>query len=367
MGLSLVVVTVVSLVLRTLHEPPPAAAERPRCTAANRRARAGAVLDDVSCRVNTTMLDAGVCVRLRRSVCCVPSLAIIGAMKSGTTNLMLYLALHPRLRTSRNFVGWPIESRFFSRAVGASDADLWRDYVRKFPQSPGLAFDKSPNYLVNPAVPAVLSRFAPSLKLVLTLRNPSKRAYSHFQHDCRNGRILSFNGTIVAGRGAGRLAYPCSPADFDNLVASQLGAARAKFTGVDWTCRWALGNDGRGDSNALPRGFYACQWARWFPYYPRSQFLVLIFDDFIASRAATLDAVHQIERFVGVASVDYDTLRVRVAERLYAALPSRQSAYAPMRQSTLAKLDDLYCEPNRRLAALLDDRGLPWPCGGRGR
>mmetsp|Transcript_14401 Transcript_14401/g.43005 ORF Transcript_14401/g.43005 Transcript_14401/m.43005 type:complete len:451 (-) Transcript_14401:31-1383(-) len=343
------------------------------------RAAPGAVLSDAGGCVNASALDAGVCVEDAssrwlggRAVRCLPSLAVIGAMKSGTTNVMLYLAQHPKLRTSENAIGWPMESRYFSAAADPVRAARgWRQYLALYPATdaaaPTLTFDKSPNYLVNPTIAPVLAALAPSLKLVVMLRDPTKRAYSHFQHECRNGRLREdgrggvYRSSCAPGRkscgDSRKLSYPCPPAAFRKLVDAQISRAPAD------RCAWARGPDGKGDSNVLPRGLYACQLAPWLAVYDRAQLLALVFEEFLASRAATLAAVAAVEDFMGLRRFDYaGSARVAAVERLYAAVPSRGGAYSPMDAATKKTLDDLYCEPNADLSRVLA-RPLPWNCG----
>ena len=74
-------------------------------------------------------------------------------------------------------------------------------------------------------------------------------------------------------------------------------------------------------------------------------------------------AVAAVETFVGVENFDYGaSWAVSLVEKLYAAVPSRGGAYAPMPPATKESLDGLYCDANRDLAATLG-RSLPWPCG----
>ena len=288
-----------------------------------------------------------------------------GAMKSGTTNIMLYLQNHPQLRTSEDLIGWPQESRYFSAAHDPEAAGRnWRFYLRKYPPATDgvLTFDKSPNYLLNPKIPSVLASLMPSLKLLVCLRNPTSRAYSHLQHECRNGRVRQAEGAVFRSKSndesSERLSFPCAPEAFDRLVKAQL-AAKGDMN----KCEWARGS-GSGDSNVLPRGFYDCQLAPWFDRFPRSQLLALVFEDFVSSREATLEAVARVERFAGLEPFDYGrSARVAAVERLYALMPSRGGRYAPMLAATRDALDELYCSPNRALSATLR-RPLPWPCGG---
>ncbi|CAH0379810.1 unnamed protein product [Pelagomonas calceolata] len=337
------------------------------------RAVPGTTLADDGHCVQASSLDAGVCVedaadwRGAHRRRCLPSLAVIGAMKSGTTNIMLYLQNHPQLRTSEDMIGWPQESRYFSAAHDPEAAGRnWRFYLRKYPPATDgvLTFDKSPNYLLNPKIPSVLASLMPSLKLLVCLRNPTSRAYSHLQHECRNGRVRQAEGAVFRSKSndesSERLSFPCAPEAFDRLVRAQLAAKKD----LD-KCAWARGS-GSGDSNVLPRGFYDCQLAPWFDRFPRSQLLALVFEDFVSSREATLEAVARVERFAGLEPFDYGrSARVAAVERLYALMPSRGGRYAPMLAATRAALDELYCAPNRALSATLRRR-LPWPCGGGG-
>ena len=221
-----------------------------RCQRTGQRAKAGDVLvESRRCEVNASSLDAGVCVDFD-GVHCVPSLAVIGAMKSGTTNVMLYLSLHPSLRTCTNFFGWPIETRYFSSSM---DPD-WRGYIRRYPGT-NYVFDKSPNYVFQPKIPAMLASIAPSIKILVMLRNPTRRAYSHFQHDCRNGKIIQ-SGSFIGRRsdlkkkngGGGKpLAFPCTPRDFDKAVRRTIDEAKHRYDDDDDFLRHWSWNDGVGD------------------------------------------------------------------------------------------------------------------------
>lgn len=49
-------------------------------------------------------------------------------------------------------------------------------------------FEKTPSYLSMPATNIVqLAAVLPTAKLIAILRNPTDRAYSHFQHRCEKG------------------------------------------------------------------------------------------------------------------------------------------------------------------------------------
>ena len=59
-------------------------------------------------------------------------------------------------------------------------------------------YEKSPAYLGSGPLPPALARvLLPSVKLVAILRNPTSRAYSAFQHNCRFGRWRTTTATAA--------------------------------------------------------------------------------------------------------------------------------------------------------------------------
>ena len=172
------------------------------------------ILDDLPC-LNASQLDAGVCVRTARgagTMRCLPSFLVIGAQKAGSTDLRGLLSFHPYLD------GPSSEVRFFTHVTGEESLERrWREYLKWFPvwRIPAAAsstsgtvastvpnaggaggtwtgtqwtYEKSPAYLGSPLAPRLAHLLVPSAKLVAILRNPTSRAYSAFQHNCRFGR-----------------------------------------------------------------------------------------------------------------------------------------------------------------------------------
>ena len=156
---------------------------------------------------------------------CLPSFIIIGSPKCGTTELVSWLRRHPKLLAPHE------ELVYLHRNINEADMDpwslgrAWRAYAQLFPkcftaQCPvdqgdaivmdekqnattmkgkkdGLhrlstlcdakyMFEKSPQYLakLSDAGIQTLHRLMPSLKLILILRNPADRVFSHFKMRC---------------------------------------------------------------------------------------------------------------------------------------------------------------------------------------
>jgi hypothetical protein len=117
-----------------------------------------------------------------------PNLFIVGAHKAGTTSLYEYLKQHPQI-----FMSPMKEPCFFSQDRVRLDRDLVvakeRDYHRLFRGSEGYGVvgEASPSYLWHPDVPRRIAERVPDAKIVILLRDPIERAYSHYLMDLRDG------------------------------------------------------------------------------------------------------------------------------------------------------------------------------------
>ena len=121
-----------------------------------------------------------------------PDFLIIGEKKCGTTSLYNYLVQHPCIYpASTKEVG------FFDRYWHRKDIlwyrshfpSLFRKYYRKnILKRDFITGEASTGYILNPHVLKRIARLLPQVKLILVLRNPVDRAYSHYNHSVRGGR-----------------------------------------------------------------------------------------------------------------------------------------------------------------------------------
>jgi hypothetical protein len=119
-----------------------------------------------------------------------PNLFIVGAVKCGTTSLHSYLAQHPRIYMS------PVKEPYFFSAPPpghptfdeASYLSLFRDASTEW-----LRGESSPLYLWDATTPQRIREVAPKSKIIIMLRDPTERAYSHYLMDVEQGsQTLSF-------------------------------------------------------------------------------------------------------------------------------------------------------------------------------
>jgi hypothetical protein len=133
-----------------------------------------------------------------------PSFFIVGAMKSGTSSIHHMLNSHPDV-----FIPHP-ELRFFDcddlfevpdffthrnrewiyKDFEGDQEELLRWYHSFFQDATDsqLCGDDSPGYLVCASAASRIKDFCPHSKIIITLRDPSSRAFSHYLHSCRASR-----------------------------------------------------------------------------------------------------------------------------------------------------------------------------------
>lgn len=130
-----------------------------------------------------------------------PDFLVIGAQKAGTTSVYSYLIQHPRiaapLKKQVHFFDWN-----YHRGLG------W--YRANFPavgaEPPAetgrpLTFEVTPYYLFHPQAVPRIAETLDQAPLIVLLRNPLDRAYSHYRHNVRRRREpLDFVDALAAER-----------------------------------------------------------------------------------------------------------------------------------------------------------------------
>jgi len=133
-----------------------------------------------------------------------PTFIIAGAPKAGTTSLYHYLSEHPEV-----FMSEPKEVNFFSREEIEAQGLYYPDFKARTLQEYEALFDRagsakaigegSVSYLFYPSVPIKIKETIPNVKIIILLRDPVERAYSHYLMDYRLGLVDVPFETIVTG------------------------------------------------------------------------------------------------------------------------------------------------------------------------
>ena len=206
---------------------------------------------------------------------CRPDFLLIGAKRGGTTSLWRYLAEHPdvlrlfprpeRIKGLYYFdeqyprgERW-YRSHFPTRAQRA---------LRSRAGAPARVGEASPYYLYHPLAPTRAAAAVPDARILVVLRDPVERAYSHWKERRSNdGDPLDFAAAIDAeeDRLAGEEA---------RIIGDPVAVSTAHR-------HWSY----------LDQGRYAPMLERWFAAFGRDQVLVEVSEEMYAEPQATFDRV----------------------------------------------------------------------------
>ncbi|MDN5855086.1 MAG: sulfotransferase domain-containing protein, partial [Actinomycetia bacterium] len=125
----------------------------------------------------------------------VPDFMVVGTKRGGTTSMFRYLLMHPGILglypQSRDKKG---TEYFFRHTI--EDSAWYRSHFhtetyrrlreRRLGYRP-LSGEASPYYLWDPRIAGRVQAVAPNIKTIVLLRDPVKRAWSHYQERVANG------------------------------------------------------------------------------------------------------------------------------------------------------------------------------------
>jgi hypothetical protein len=261
-----------------------------------------------------------------------PTYIIAGAMRSGTTALNSYLREHPDVAVSSRKEVHFFDS-FYDRGVE------W--YREQFPGSEAAhaVGEATPNYMFSTTALDRIRETLPDVKLVVMLRNPIDRAYSHYWHDRARGKTHG---------------------DFAENVKQEL-------------------EDPDQQLNYIARGRYRTQIEEILRRFPASALHVEIFEDMVDRPA---DLYSSVCRFIGVDPgfrpdglgapvnnfIEFRSLAVRRASRnlpgrlqdmIGRVNTKRKETYPPMPTRLRNRLADEFATANSGLEELIG-RSLSW-------
>jgi len=188
-----------------------------------------------------------------------PNFMCIGAVKSATTSLFEILKQHPLISIS-SFK----EPHFFDNSNNYKKGKQWylKSYFSNIESSQTIG-EFTPTYLSSLASPKrILETFGPKIKFVAILRNPIDRAYSHYLHTKRDEyETLSFLEAL-------------------KLEESRLNEYVAKGDDVSFS-RFCY----------KLSGMYSFHLQNYFNIFDKSQFCIVLFDDFVNHRERVIKRI----------------------------------------------------------------------------
>ncbi len=194
-----------------------------------------------------------------------PDFVIIGAQKCGTTFLYQLLVQHPHVKPA-----FAKEVHYFDLNFRKGD-NWYRSYFplqvrysRKY-----ITGEASPYYLFHPHAPRRASAVVPDAKLIVLLRNPVDRAYSHYQHQVKRVKgeareTLTFEEAIEAEE---RML----PGEVSKMLQDEYYESSSHRS-----------------RSYLSRGIYIDQLLAWSRFFQRKRMLILKSEDLFSDTTSVL-------------------------------------------------------------------------------
>lgn len=190
-----------------------------------------------------------------------PNFLLIGAMKAGTTSLFEYLGQHPQVCCARlkepHYLAAGDGIRGPSSVSYAKITPTVAEYRALFSHWRGqpAVGEASTSSLDSPLAPGRAAQLLPGARLLVILRQPADRAFSHFHHNHRLGREshLDFRRALREAP----LRPPTNPHSVYGYLA---------------------------------RGRYLADLRRWLDHFPREHLAVLFNDDLDRDPVGTVRA-----------------------------------------------------------------------------
>jgi hypothetical protein len=194
-----------------------------------------------------------------------PNFFILGAAKCGTTTLHWYLKNHEDICLSV-----PKEPFFFEAYFEEGLAFYQNNYFSHWKGEKIIGESRHRN-LYLPYVPQRIHTVNPNAKLLVLLRNPTERAYSHWYHNfARKSEELDFKQAIAQDFDRIQRGLDCS-------TASEIAAHVRKLPRAAPYKEIGLGLY----RTYIDSGYYINQIERYLDLFPSSQLKVLFFEDLI--------------------------------------------------------------------------------------
>jgi hypothetical protein len=232
-----------------------------------------------------------------------PDFVVLGTQKGGTSFFYRLLTEHPLVRGAA-----AKELHFFDNKF-AEGVGWYRRCFSESERADGqrtITGEASPSYLFDPQVPERMARVVPEARLIVLLRNPVDRAYSHYQMEVRRGKEAR---------------------SFEEATEEEMTSAEGEGNTVD--LRYAY----------LTRGLYAEQLERFTFFANRDRLLVVKSENLFTRRLEVLD---RVLTFLGLPPFE-STL----------ATPEGKTTYEPMDPGTRRRLEGYFAPHNERLYDLL--------------
>ena len=236
-----------------------------------------------------------------------PDFLIIGGQKCGTSSFYRNLVKHPAIVPAFEKEIYFFNGKFH-KGINWYRTHFpllpYKYYVTKICRQKFLTGEATPGYIFHPHVPKRVSEVLPHVKIIVLLRNPVDRAYSHYYHELRKKReTLSFEDAIKAEEK--RLH-----GEFEKLIKNE---RYKSFNYIHYSY--------------LARGIYVDQLQRWNNFFKKEQILLLKSEDFFRDPQTSFDQALQFLGLPGWQVNDFRKAHVGYYPKMDTAIRNRLLNY----------------------------------------
>ncbi len=242
-----------------------------------------------------------------------PDFLIIGAQKCGTSSLLYYLSQHPQIAVPDKK-----EIHFFDKNYQMG-TDWYENQFSRKSEAAKITGEATPYYLFHPHVPQRVALHYPEIKIIVLLRNPVDRAYSHFW--------------MIKNRGQENLST------FEAAIEAEAERIEPELAKMLTNPKYR--SMAHQHYSYLSRGKYFEQLQNWFPYFPIFNFCFIKTENLKAKPMLELERLHS---FLGIRFIAPDDLSFQ-----------RTGEYPPMSTETRRMLNNYFYPHNEKLKTILAD------------
>ena len=202
-----------------------------------------------------------------------PDFFVIGPGRTGTTSLFHYLDQHPSLSKSAydelgffdvNFhLGFHWYRSLFPSILTKFRIKLKTNFF--------MTYDVTPSYVRRPWIARRIKKLFPNSKLIIILRNPIDKTYSHYYLSTTSGETRNFEEVIKK--------------DMDDISKWNINSKDDNYFAT------------KVENSKLARGFYVEQLLPWFELFPKNQILIISSEELASN---TKNVMSEIFKFLNL-------------------------------------------------------------------
>jgi hypothetical protein len=236
-----------------------------------------------------------------------PNFIIIGAQRCGTTSLYNHLIKHPNIKPAIIK-----ETHYFDSNLNRS-LNWYKSffptkafkYLNKFFKRRNIITgEATPYYIFLPHAAKIICSYIPNVKIIVLLRNPVNRAYSHYNYTVKLGfETLSFEEAIKKEQE--RLD--------GELEKLNKNPNYYSFSHQHWSY--------------LERGKYVDQLKLWFSYFPKKQILIIRSEDFYKDPKNVMERVYNFLNLPKISSEKENIIYKKFNVGIYQKMDNKTSSY----------------------------------------